>query len=393
MGGTKLWGALVVAAVAAPAVASGCASIVGIGDITGPGDASVSTADADEGDAGTDAPSDDAGGDANAPCEGGACCGVQEICNNGIDDNCDCKIDCADPQCTSPDAGGDGGLWQCATLPSGNGWTIVAYDSSGRPACPANFSTKPTGVVSNVSAAADACKCNCTLTQPATCTGSWGWCDNGTTANSCCVPTKGLFPIDNGQCANNNNNLNTSSYFRGEPFNLATVPGKCSASVTATPPPVSDTQGETCSLAQAGGGCSALSECVPAAPSGFKLCSVYGGATTCPNGLVQSTVYTGYADTRGCTSCACSGSTNLACNATSMISFEYANCPGTGQNWTMTESCLSPGGFLSQSNGITSSERVNVTTNGTANDCTVTQNAAPTGGVAGTGVTTVCCLP
>ena len=227
------------------------------------------------------------------------------------------------------------------------------------------------------------------MTTAATCTGSWGWCDNGTTSASCCTPSKGIYTINDGKCSNYGNNLNTGNYFRGEPFSLATSAGKCGSSVTATPPAVSDTQGETCSLAQPGAGCAALSACVPNVPAAFKLCSVYSGSTTCPTGLVQSTAYAGYSDTRSCSSCTCGGSTNLSCSATSMISFQYANCPSTGENWTMTESCLEPGVYLSGVNGITASMRVNVTTNGTANTCSVTTPTQPTGSVAGTGAVTV----
>jgi hypothetical protein len=329
----------------------------------------------------------------NLQCKSGACCGIHEICNNGIDDNCDGLADCADPQCTAADAGGNDGLWQCAALPSGNGWTVVAYDASGRPACPADYATTATNVLSGINGAADTCHCNCSLTQAATCTGMWGWCDNGTTNAACCTPTKGIFNINDGKCSNYANNLATNNYFRGLPFSLATSPGKCGSSVTATPPAVTDTQGETCSLTQPGAGCSALSACVPTVSSSFKLCSVYSGSTTCPNGLIQSTVYTGYSDTRSCSSCTCGGSTNLACSATSMISYQGANCPSTGENWTMTESCLEPGVYLSGANGLTSSERVNVTTNGTANTCSVTANTQATGSVTPTGAITVCCLP
>jgi hypothetical protein len=327
--------------------------------------------------------SGDAGLDA-----GGDACGTVEICWNGIDDNCNGLVDCADPQCIGDAGAGttNAGGWSCAGLPAGPGWTLVAYDSTGRPACPANFSTTADNVISNVKGAPDTCGCNCTNTRAAACEGHWAWTTNGAALVCGTPPTTGGNPIANGTCVGTpDDNLNTTFYFRGAENGLGTVAGTCSAAPTVTTkPPVTDNQGETCSLPQAGGGCPALEECVPVAPAGFQLCSVFTGSATCPNGLVQSQIYTGYSDTRGCGGCSC-GTEDLACSVTGMKFYAAGNCAGSyyDMNGTCTKSTVLD----------SYSYKADLTTNGKATACQVTSNSQPTGTVSPTGLLTICCLP
>src|ERR1700678_3969885 len=48
--------------------------------------------------------------------------GAIEDCTNGMDDNCDGLVDCADPECS-----GDGGAYSCTALPTEMGWSLVAF--------------------------------------------------------------------------------------------------------------------------------------------------------------------------------------------------------------------------------------------------------------------------
>lgn len=335
----------------------------------------------------------------NKQCETGACCGIYEICNNGIDDNCDGKVDCADPQCTTPDAGGNDGQWQCTDLPSGNGWTIVAYDPSQRVTCPSLYATSPNDVVSAISASPDSCSSTPHLTQAASCAGYWNWCAGGTTC--CAPPTSGTaerISWANGKptCFTSTspiNNFASTLTFVGRSTTLSTTAGVCScSSAVTTKPAVSDTQGETCSLTQPGSCPSAGNACVPIVPSGFKMCSMYSGATTCPTGLFSYTVYTGYSDTRGCSGCASAGSTNLACaiatnsNDTGVTYWSGQNCAGSAE--TMPEGSQP---CLHMSFQYPYSYYGEIVNNGTANNCTVSTSSTATGGVTGTGQTTLCC--
>ncbi len=312
-----------------------------------------------------------------------SCTSIPENCSNGVDDNCNGLIDCADPECVN-------GGWSCADLPSGNGWTIVAFDPSGRPTCPANFSTSATDIYSSVSGSADSCTCDCTNTKAATCDGKWAWSTAGTNSSSCGTPpTSGGNSVSNGSCvATATDNLNTTYYFKGASNSMTTSAGTCSASPKVTnKPAVSTTNGETCSLPQVGAGCSSGNYCAPGVPSGFTLCSAYAGDTTCASGLTKYTVYGSYSDTRSCGSCSCDGTSDLACSVTGEKYYASSDC--SGSYFDMSTSCkLStvPNG------GNSNSYKADLSTNGEQSDCSIHTNSSATGSVTGTSPTTVCCL-
>jgi hypothetical protein len=323
----------------------------------------------------------------NQQCTNGACCGLFEICNNGIDDNCNGLVDCADPQCTV-DGGTNGqGQWACQPLPSGGGWSIVAYDPTTHAACPASFATTATDVLSNIAFTNDTCGCNCTNTKAAHCQGTWGWTENAT--SSCGNKPSGGLTLSQGGCLDNSgDNLDQASYWIGAASNVVTVAGTCTgAGKVTTAPAVTDDQGETCALPQAGGGCPALSACVPVAPAPFQLCSVESGTATCPTGLVASSVYTGFDDTRSCGACACATG-NLACTMTGANFYEASGC--TGASCEIGTSCAK---CTLMASGNTNSMAGVFTSNNTETVCGVTTPSAPTGTVTKTGPLTVCCVP
>jgi hypothetical protein len=318
----------------------------------------------------------------NMWCQSGACCSSIEICDNGVDDNCNGLVDCADPYCTTSPGG-----WACTILPVGNGWTIGAYDATARPACPANFSGASTDVLSDVGGAADSCTCDCTNTTAATCKGNWDW--HLYSSSSCGTFTNtGGNGLTDGVCLKNpGDNLNQSEYWNGGANGVVTVAGVCSATPKITQPAVTDDQGETCALPQAGAGCATGSVCAPVQPTGFQLCSTHSGAMTCANGLTQSDVYTGYDDTRTCSSCAC-GTEDLGCALTGAEFWTGTDCTGSVCEITAScAKCVLPG------TGDTDSMSGVFTDNGKGGDCVVTTNTTPTGSVTGTGETTVCCVP
>jgi len=322
----------------------------------------------------------------NMGCQAGVCCSTIEICDNGVDDNCNGLIDCADPYCTSSPGG-----WTCTDAPEGNGWTIAAYDQTARPACPPNFATSASDVLSALSGGADTCGCTCTNTKAATCDGTWCYQNYGATPVACGNPPYGACDaVANGACVQTGKNSiagNNDFIFQGSP---TTTAGACGgAPAVVTKPAVTDDPGETCSLPAAGGGCSAGSVCAPTVPSGFQLCSFKTGSATCPNGLVQSTVYAGYSDTRACGACACGGTTDLACDVTNATFYPETNCTGTPRFEFAANTCQGTGG----NGGDMYSYQVIVATNGKATDCTVTTNSTPTGAVTATGASTMCCVP
>ncbi|HEY6461654.1 MAG TPA: hypothetical protein VIY73_15910, partial [Polyangiaceae bacterium] len=173
-------------------------------------------------------------------------------------------------------------------------------------------------------------------------------------------------------------------YCEGHESGVATKAGTCGAKLTTVKPAVTDDAGETCAVAVAGGGCT-TGVCAPVAPVGFQLCSYNAGAPSCPNGLIQSTVYTGYDDTRTCgNTCAC-GTVDLACNVTGRKYFSQNNC--TSSSFNMSTSCAqSP---LKD----TYAWQVDLSTNDKQSDCTVTTGSTASGSVSPTGAITMCCAP
>jgi hypothetical protein len=329
--------------------------------------------------------------DAPIPPAGDGCSHNVEDCTNGIDDNCNGLVDCADPECT-----GDGGDFSCTALPDVSGWTIVAYDSNGDQACPSYYSSTGSTVVVSASASPDSCTCNCANTAPATCQGAWAWTTNGTSPSCGTAPSSGGNGIDNGQCQNSNGTdpLNPTYYFIGAPNNVHTQAGSCSASGAVTSKPAANVvHGETCALPQAGAGCSTGGVCAPKVTSGFSRCSVMSGSATCPTGFVQSAVYTTSTDTRTCSGCAC-GTVDLACNVTGMYFFSNTGC--NGGNYTMTESCTDvSSSTLADYGGNSNSFQAVVSNNGQAGTCSVTSNSTAQGSVGPDTSTTVtvCCEP
>jgi hypothetical protein len=348
-------------------------------DETGPHDARPEDA----------APPDAQRPDVAIPPTGDGCASNIEDCTNGIDDNCNGLVDCADPECTS-----DAGQFSCSTLPAVPGWTIVAYDSNGRPACPANFAIAPSNVIAGASGGADDCGCNCTNTTPASCTGAWAWTTKGATAACGTPPTSGINPIANGACVNTATDpLNPTYYFIGAANSVATTPGACTgtSAVTGTPAITESGMGETCALPKAGGGCGTGAVCAPRVPSGFQRCGVPSTGTSCPTGLLTLTVYTGRDDTRSCGGCAC-GTVDLACNVTGMQFWSNADC--MGGVYDMSTSCqLVNGSSLGDTGGNSVSYRADLSTNNQQSTCAVTSASQPNGSVTPTGAITVCCEP
>jgi hypothetical protein len=334
-----------------------------------------------------------------------------------VDDNCDGKIDCADPQCTQTGGPNGTGQWSCATLPSGtvNGvsWSIVAFDqASSSLACPENYSGAKADYYSNAAFSSYGCQCDCSNTTPAYCKGDWCYTVDTTscptTSNATCVgfttqanPSQSCNQVTAQNIADNWN-------FLGGPQGVVTVAGVCGATPAAqsTPAPTYDT-GAACSLPQAGTGCGGSSAvCVPVASQGFATCSIAAGSVSCPDSLTAFTVYADApTETHSCSSCSCSGNPNLSCDAWAAAYMQNTDCNGA------TAECDPPAGsspapFAYKASTCTSSGTygcsggadcmksfcVAVNTTGSPTSCTANNTPSATGSVTHQGQEyTVCC--
>ena len=105
------------------------------------------------------APLDAAAGEDRAiqpsPCGDGG----SEICDDGLDNDCNGLADCDDPACTS------GFACTAADVPAG--WSLVAY-ATARDACPAGFGA-PADLEEYAGLGPATCGCTCTTIAPALC--------------------------------------------------------------------------------------------------------------------------------------------------------------------------------------------------------------------------------
>jgi hypothetical protein len=322
--------------------------------------------------------------DAAAPCNDAA----PENCIDGLDNDCNGKIDCADqPACSA---------YGCAPPPPSS-WLgpAVLWTGAGTatlPACPAGYPTAVDGF-SGLTFANDTCTCQCTATGQ-TCSGGTAMIYASLNCGSACATVA----LTSGTCV-------TFSSCSGEQGAWqVTAPvsatGQCTAVTTPTSggPPTWKTAVRVCTstgTTNRAGGCStATDECLPiaASPFGAALC-VYqtGTQTTCPapyNHNAKPFVYStgSTTDGRGCSACTCGGTPTAGTCSGGVHLYGAPNCTGTAV--ASGSGCQT---FNDPFGG--SAEAVEASYSSTPGTCpapsTMTQ---PTGAVTATGAFSVCCM-
>ena len=252
-------------------------------------------------------------GGSDAPIEACVKSGPVEICDDGLDNDCNGLKDCEDPAC---------GGFACVAAPP-DGWALIALALTAPPACPTGFASADVRVL----AGTDTTGCPCT------CVGSGG--------TSCTTGTTDVSVGDDAACnsgqstATLSSNTGATCTAIGHDLSVGAVgsagfgkitppagPTTCTpnATITKTDP----TDGRTCTPAKVGAGCTGAMQCAPTA-AGFTTCIQQAGAQVCPTGYNNRRLAgTTSADTRTCTTCSCnqtpcSGSltiwSNSMCNA------------------------------------------------------------------------------
>jgi hypothetical protein len=296
----------------------------------------------------------------------------QENCLDGVDDDCNGLIDCADPGCTAQ------GFVCMPAFPAG--WGYVAFDATARPGCPAGLGSSsdvdvnPTDLTSPAT-----CGCTCSASQAPSCT-------HGNLAESSGVTG----------CTNGPNNVNANdgacnkSDTRGVQANEQATPpalsgGKCAPAGSTTVPTTGATQGQVCSGETTfGGGCAGTNVCAYG-PSPFTACVEHGGATTCPAGFQQLHSAGHIQDSRACSACAC-GDPTASCTG-AWTFWDSTDCTGlSGITLTADGTCRATG---SDPNHMYNSNQFVSTPANVA--CAVTGPPSPTGSVSLQNAQTVCC--
>jgi hypothetical protein len=306
-------------------------------------------------------------------------CALTEDCTNGIDDNCDGKIDCADPQCMPS--------YMCTpAFPPGWSGPVAVFeqDSDGGaptvPPCPSAYPTLAQDGHATPLAAGASCQCTCqgpcslvVSTYTNNNCGGTHLCA-ATTVSASCVPAAGA-------CAVQTAKITTGVAFAG-----------CSPGAQKSVPPYSwVTAARACASGRTTyfqGGCDAGQVCAEAPPTTFArgLCIYQSGNPACPAGgyAVAHAVYGDAGDSRDCNASACQcsgGAAGGTCSATNVTLSSASNCAGGA--------CL--GGSCGAPFPLTSSPYIGATLTYSSGSCTSTGTASPVGTVTPNTPTTICC--
>ncbi len=315
----------------------------------------------------------------DAPDDAADACLPAEICNNGIDDNCDGKIDCDDPMC---------GAWTCTAAAVPSGWSVVEYNQGQRPSCDPGYGSAKVAY-EGPSGAPASCSCACSVTTPGSCIGGNFGNDYSFGVGGCGTPMP--LAANGGACT-------TGPKFANTGVDLAVSPapydaGICLPSQTASTKPVAfQNVGESCRELDAGGaGCNSGGSCVPKTTSGFSLCILHDGTETCPTGFSDlHTVGTDAGDTRGCSPCTC-GAPTATCGNASVTFYQDTNCSQGAQTVPANGMCAAFPGPMG--NGLTGPFYVTYeyTAQVENEGCGAATPGVPEGGVELTGIRTICC--
>jgi len=259
----------------------------------------------------------------NQSCTGSAgsaactCNAAVENCFNGVDDNCDGLVDCADPQCT----GGASPVAQCVPSPGSATAGILSTTAT----CPAAYPTA-TPLYAGLNAgscAGGTCSCVNGLNGSATCSASL--VSKGGTSTDCNLGIgTSVFSGTSASGCMSFGALSSTTWYQ---VNAPTLSATCNPTTGGSPidnAPTWSTTDAFCAASAFGTGCASGQVCAPAAANHCVLatgdqvaCTVAGYST-----LNTTPFYTGYDDTGR--SCACSCDLGLSCS--SVVGFGSGGC-------------------------------------------------------------------
>jgi hypothetical protein len=271
-------------------------------------------------------------------CVNGTCQTLVENCQNGIDDDEDNLVDCADPNCTA---------FTCATTPLG--WTgpvaLWSGASGSAPSCPATYPSDVLDAHDNLIVPPYTCpSCTCSP-QNAACPSMTFWLDTTTDCTSLQAFT---IPVSaTAGCTSHLLGVKPNEHVGSSQLKPGTyASGSCVGSQPNPlfPNPSWGTDVLACGGGvTTGGGCGA-GQCLPkpAAPFNTKLCIFRQGINACPSSYPTEMpsaqnpqYYAAFTDSRTCSSCACGAPT---CGGT-VSWYAGPSCGGTATSVDITGGC------------------------------------------------------
>jgi hypothetical protein len=287
-----------------------------------------------------------------------------EQCFDGLDNDCDGATDCADSACEP------GAL--CVDAPMNFQLGVVVAE--GEP-CPDGFQAEEALIYRGLTGG-DCAGCDCTP-NPTDCkAGLWYY----TTEAACTGDVNLTGGTYAGEFGPSCNGMPISELFLyGARASAFKVTQTCKATGTAAPAPATwESARKFCRATAAGAGCDAGQACVPKHDPAAQ-CALTSGSAVCEGyGSAQNDWFTGYSDTRSCSSCACVASGGHCNNVNIWLGndytcFEDTWVPESGK-WCGQK--YAPPAFLA----------------GTPKDPTCSVTAKLDGSLDPTGQSTLCCL-
>jgi hypothetical protein len=310
-------------------------------------------------------------------------CASLEICTNGIDDDCNGLVDCADPAC--------GPEFECVDAPP-DGWSGPGVlfrsgtdlDASALPACPAPFTVDALDGTTGPTGEPATCACACDAPAGASCSTNISFYYDTACANLCA--SSALSP---GTCSTACSGAQTLKLAAS-----VSQSGACAPQSTAQVSPVTWASiARVCSSAappDAPGGCGAGRACLARPPVPFtgRVCIWQSGQTACPDpAATRYLSFSGAADTRGCSVCTCGAPQGVTCNGASTTTFSDVACttsPETVTSATNAPCVTAPAGI----HGVESASNPTA-----AQGSCAPSEAIATGSLTPVGATTICCSP
>lgn len=305
--------------------------------------------------------------------------GTTEDCLDGLDNDLDGAIDCADADCTTG--------FTCTDAPP-TGWTSVTLEQGQGAApspMPCNDGAMPESLFTGPAGPAECSACSCGALAGNTCNAPGLSCYVG--SNNC----------GNGQqnWTNNFANGNCAKPDIGLAFNLSCrLSSATSVGQTGScPPSTSDFQNkdtwagwaQACAIQTGSGGCAPGTVCAPKPTAAQSLCVRQEGQQMCPAGWKAVETYVGGDDDRSCSACSCTA--NATCTGGTYRVFDANNCDPNEANPIVVNdaTCRNVSGQIDA--GTWSVQKVPPTAGGT---CTA-QGGAAQGSVQPKGPVTFCC--